>query len=168
MSQLKVVRKKRVSSYSQDGQPFCLFSTSNCLDKGHSHEGGQSSLLSLPIQMLMLVSSKNGLKDIYRILVTFLRHNLTHISGVHIFLLTYRLVEWELYFRLWLTNHTFWDQKLATSFHSTKKHKKPCQTMKNITASACVISFNTLFLKTYNTAEFNISKRRVMFHSRGS
>ena len=45
---------------------FCSIEAFNGLDEGHPHQGGQSSLLGLPIHML--ISPQNTLTDTPRIM----------------------------------------------------------------------------------------------------
>lgn len=55
----------RVPSYSREGKAFCTIQGFSWFDEAHQHWGGQFALLSLPIQIL--ISSRNTLRDIFRI-----------------------------------------------------------------------------------------------------
>ena len=66
MSQLKAVRQEEFLLTGRGNQPFCSIQASNWSDEAHPYWGRQSVLLRLQIQIL--ISSKNTLEDIPRIM----------------------------------------------------------------------------------------------------
>ena len=65
--QIKGSQAGGVCSYSKGHQPFCSIQAFTLLDEAHPHRGGQSALLHLWIQMLIL--SKNTVTDTPRIML---------------------------------------------------------------------------------------------------